>query len=321
MLALEKTNKQRSYVVRRCLRTDVDGTPLIVPGSASFPAMASLGRRSLPAPRSCALFTCVVPDSDPDLFPLHFLLFYFLAFLPISLIAHHVRSSPLPFRLNATARPRPCSTHMLGFLAHMYVWFTLSPLLAFAFYARFFFWLHSPSSLFLSPFHYQHLPRLCLCALRQGLPLASNSGTHIHPLRRSCTCASPATPSRDSYLLSRRHHRCRRSSPEASWVLAGSLKHTRINGANASLPSVHNITICILFTNDFFTLIDFQTKTVYPSSHPSSFHIHALQIHNIIYYIHTYIPHCEKKVILPGFLEKTDSLYGLLLSHVLSCYE
>lgn len=214
-------------------------------------------------------------------------------------------------------------------LFHSYAWFSCSyvclvytlSLACICLLCSFFFWLHSPSSPFLSPFHYQHLPRLCLCALRQGLPLASNSGTHIHPLRRSCTCASPATPSRDSYLLSRRHHRCRRSSPEASWVLAGSLKHTRINGANASLPSVHNITICILFTNDFFTLIDFQTKTVYPSSHPSSFHIHALQIHNIIYYIHTYIPHCEKKVILPGFLEKTDSLYGLLLSHVLSCYE
>lgn len=102
---------------------------MIVPGSTSFPAMASLGRRSLPAPRSCALFTCVVPDSDPDhdpdrafFFSIRFLLFYFLAFLPISLTAHHhVRSSPLPFRLNATARPASLPIHPLCLVSCSYV--------------------------------------------------------------------------------------------------------------------------------------------------------------------------------------------------------
>ena len=177
---------------------------MIVPGSTSFPAMASLGRRSLPAPRSCALFTCVVPDSDPDhdpdrafFFSIRFLLFYFLAFLPISLTAHHhVRSSPLPFRLNATARPASLFTHYAWFLAHMSVWFTLS-LACICLLCSFFLVAQPIPSLPLFPIPFSASEHLCLCAVRQGLPLAfllrrTRGLISIH-YAAGVPCASPAT--------------------------------------------------------------------------------------------------------------------------------
>lgn len=138
---------------------------MIVPGSTSFPAMASLGRRSLPAPRSCALFTCVVPDSDPDHDPDRAFFFFHTLFTLLlfgfpSHFAHcssscSFLSASFPLERHSPSRV-PYSPIMLGFLL-ICPFGLLSPLLAFAFYAPFF-WLHSPSPPSLcSPFHFQHL--------------------------------------------------------------------------------------------------------------------------------------------------------------------
>jgi hypothetical protein len=182
---------------------------MIVPGSANVPAMASLGRRLLPAPRSCALYCCLVPDSDPDrafFFSYAFLLFYFLAFLPISLIAHHVRSSPFPFRpapLNATgtALARPallCSPICLVSCSYDHLVY-FSPCLHLPFCS---FLVAQPiPSLVPLPLSASSDPPAC-ASLRQGLPLAfllrrTRGLISIH-YAAGVPRASPATPLRDS---------------------------------------------------------------------------------------------------------------------------
>jgi len=74
---------------------------MIVPGSASFPAIASLGRRLLPALSVVRCTVCVAPDSDHDpdraFFFLLFTFFHFWLSFPFRSLLN-VRSSPLPFR-------------------------------------------------------------------------------------------------------------------------------------------------------------------------------------------------------------------------------
>jgi len=110
---------------------------MIVPGSASFPAIASLGRRLLPALSVVRCTVCVAPDSDHDPDRAFFFTLYFLsllAFLPISLIAQcSFLSASIPSaRLNATAlaRLRPLSIHIcLVFLLICPFGFTHTPCL------------------------------------------------------------------------------------------------------------------------------------------------------------------------------------------------
>lgn len=200
------------------------------------------GEAIAPRPPSCALYCCAAPDSDHD--PDHaffflLLLFYFLAFFPISLIAH-VRSSPLPFRPLAWTPPHlpvpSLSIHLLGFLAHMSVWFTTPclhlPLLVFG--------CTAPSRITRSS-QREASPPFCLRFVRQGLPLAFY-------LRR--THSYPSTPLAYPVPL-RPIQRWSRSPKSAATTAAiitrtgggcflpycGFLKHTRINGANASTVS------------------------------------------------------------------------------------
>lgn len=130
-------------------------------------------------------------------------------------------------RLNATgtahARPAPLFTHLLGFLL-ICPFGLLLPHACICLFARF--WLHSPSPPSF-PFHYQH-HRTILLVFREtrftpGLPLASNSGTHIHPLRRWRTSCLSSHLIAGLVLLSRRHHRCRRPLPEVDWLVSSSL--------------------------------------------------------------------------------------------------
>jgi len=188
---------------------------MIVPGSASFPAIASLGRRLLPALSVVRCTVCVAPDSDHD--PDRAFFFYSLLSFTFGFPSHFAHCSmfvPLRFHsVRSLERHCTCPSpsfihpHLLGFLAHMSVWFYTHPLLA-----RF--WLHSPSPpLSASPIVF---PSLLACASRdQGLSLAfclrrtrDVGGIHVH-LRRWRTLCLSIHPIA-GFVLSRRHHHSRR---------------------------------------------------------------------------------------------------------------
>ena len=80
-------------------------------------------------------------------------------------------SASFPLERHSPSRVPPYSPIMLGFLL-ICPFGLLSPLLAFAFYARFFLVAQPIPSLPLFPIPFSASEHLCLCAVRQGLPLA-----------------------------------------------------------------------------------------------------------------------------------------------------
>ena len=142
---------------------------MIVPGSVSFPAIASLGRRllpALPAVRCTVVLPLILIMILIVLFFFYFLLSFTFGFPSHFRLLLNVRSSPLPFRLlhlNATAltRSRPLSIHLLGFLAHRSVWF-----------------LHTPCSHF------------CLCSFLVAQPLPPHDQHHPIIISSLPACAS-----------------------------------------------------------------------------------------------------------------------------------
>lgn len=174
---------------------------MIVPGSASFPAIASLGRRLLPALPAVRCIVVLPLTLIMILIMLFFFTFTLLLFGFLSHFAHcscSFLSASFPSaRLDATTLARPVLVHPFAWFSCSYVRLVYYPLLAFAF-ARF--WLHSPLP------HHPILPKRgipsLLPALREtrftpGLLLAPNSLIPIYATR--VPGASPANPSLVSF--------------------------------------------------------------------------------------------------------------------------